>query len=50
MKIRLHGTLEEVTESTSIIKKAFHVVSISRPYKDRGESELYRVYIEARKH
>ena len=48
MKIRLHGTLDEVMEATEKIKSMFKVVSVSSPYKDRGESELYRIYIEVR--
>lgn len=48
MKIRLHGTLNEVEVATKQIENTFHVVSISEPYKDRGKSKLYRVYIDVR--
>ncbi|MBP3040569.1 hypothetical protein J9303_13845 [Bacillaceae bacterium Marseille-Q3522] len=48
MKIRLHGTLKEVEKAAEKLKNLFQVVSISSPYKDRGESELYRVYVEVR--
>ncbi|MEG6533723.1 hypothetical protein NSQ82_20530 [Caldifermentibacillus hisashii] len=46
MKIRLHGMLEEVQEAIARIELSFRVVSISKPYKDRGKSVLYRVYVE----
>lgn len=48
MKIRLHGTLDEVNEAAERLKETFIVVSISNPYKDRGDSSLYRVYVEVR--
>lgn len=48
MKIRLHGTLEEVQEAAKQLDRVFQVVSVSEPYKDRGKSELYRVYVEVR--
>ncbi len=48
MKIRLHGTLEEVERATEKIRSVFHVVSVSNPYPDRGKSQLYRVYVEVR--
>lgn len=35
-------------EAAEKIKRTFKVVSVSSPYKDRGESELYRIYIEVR--
>lgn len=48
MKIRLHGTLDEVKDGIERLKNIFQVVSVSNPYKDRGESELYRVYVDVR--
>lgn len=48
MKIRLHGTLSELQESVERLKEVFEVVSVSKTYKDRGESALYRVYVEVR--
>lgn len=48
MKIRLHGTLNEIEQATEKLKETFKVVAISSPYKDRGQSELYRVYVEVR--
>lgn len=48
MKIRLHGTMDEIERATEKIRAGFQIVSISSPYKDRRESKLYRVYIEVR--
>lgn len=48
MKIRLYGTLDEIEEYLRKIKQSFNVVSVSKYCKDRGHSELYRVYIEVR--
>lgn len=48
MKIRLHGLLDEVNEGIERLRASFDIVSISKPYKDRGESELFRVYVEVR--
>lgn len=48
MKIRLHGTRGECAVAADRIKETLRVVSVSEPYRDRGESLLVRVYIEAR--
>lgn len=48
MKIRLHGTLDEINEAAERLKQTFTVVSVSAPYKDRGNSSLYRLYVEVR--
>lgn len=48
MKIRLHGTRGECEFAADRIRDAFRVVSISEPYRDRGESQLVRVYVEVR--
>lgn len=45
IKIRLHGTLIEIQRMAASMKNFYSVVDISKPYKDRGESELYRIYI-----
>lgn len=47
MKIRLHGTIDEVERAIEKIRSVFRVVSISNPYPDRRGS-LYRVYVEVR--
>jgi hypothetical protein len=48
MKIRLHGTAEEVEEAAKRLHGIFAVVSVSDPYPDRGASRLVRVYVEVR--
>jgi hypothetical protein len=48
VKVRLHGTHQEVAEATRRLVEAFDVVSISEPYRDRGASVLVRVYLEIR--
>lgn len=47
IKIRLHGTAEEVRHATREIKERFDVLNVSEPYADRGESVYSRVYIDA---
>lgn len=46
IKIRLHGTLEEIKAASSIIHTQFDILSISEPYKDRGKNKYYRVYVD----
>ena len=46
VKIRLHGTLEEVEYAMSFIRSQFNVLSESAPYKDRGNSQYYRTYMD----
>ncbi|MDO4672397.1 MAG: hypothetical protein Q4A76_05755, partial [Porphyromonadaceae bacterium] len=46
IKIRLHGTLEEIEETTRIIREQFDVLSESKPYADRGKREYYRCYMD----
>jgi hypothetical protein len=48
MKVRLHGTREEVAEATRRLLEVLDVVSVSDPYPDRGASVLVRVYLEVR--
>lgn len=48
MKIRLRGTSSEVEKAAEKLKEVFNVVSVSKPYKDRGDSQLFRVYVEVR--
>jgi hypothetical protein len=48
MKLRLHGTPEEVTQATRRLAEVLDVVAVSDPYPDRGASELVRVYLEIR--
>ena len=48
MKLRLHGTGEEVAEATRRLAEVLDVVAVSDPYRDRGPSRLVRVYLEIR--
>lgn len=48
MKLRLHGTREEVAEATRRLIEVLDVVAVSEPYRDRGASVLVRVYLEVR--
>ncbi len=48
MKLRLHGTRDEVAEATRRLVEAFEVVAVSPLYADRGASVLVRVYLEVR--
>ncbi len=46
MKIRITGTREEVEGITELLKEKPYIRSISSPYKNRGISNDYRIYIE----
>jgi hypothetical protein len=48
VKVRLHGTREEVAEAARRLVEVLEVVSVSGPYPDRGASVLVRVYLEVR--
>jgi hypothetical protein len=48
VKLRLHGTREEVAEATRRLLEVLEVVAVSPPYPDRGASVLVRVYLEVR--
>ena len=50
MKVRLHGTHEEVAAATRRLVEVLDVVAVSNPYSDRGASVLVRVYLEVRLH
>lgn len=45
MNIRIIGTLKEVTAASELLEKSAEVLEISEPYRNRGSSKLYRVYI-----
>lgn len=47
IKIRLHGTAQEIKEATEVINTVFKVLSQSDLYSDRGQSLYSRCYIEA---
>ena len=46
MKLRLHGTREEVAVATRRLVEVLDVLAVSGPYPDRGASVLVRVYLE----
>jgi hypothetical protein len=48
VKVRLHGTRQEVAEATRRLVEVLDVVAVSDPYPDRGASLLVRVYLEVR--
>lgn len=48
MKIRLHGAEAECRQAAARLHALGEVVSVSRPYRDRGLSRLVRVYAEIR--
>ena len=45
IKIRLHGLLDELNELVEDMKKKYEVLQVSEPYKDRGDSAFYRIYV-----
>lgn len=48
MRIRLWGTRGECAVAADKIAEVLRVVSVSDPYRDRGNSKLVRVYVEIR--
>jgi len=48
MQVRLHGTKGECDLAAQLMADLLTVLSVSEPYKDRGQSALVRVYIEVR--
>ncbi len=46
IKIRLSGTRDELAEALPVLRDAYNVLSESRLYKDRGQSQYYRLYAE----
>jgi hypothetical protein len=49
LKLRVHGPLPDIKEYTESLRqdKSMRLLSVSEPYKNRGESEYYRIYIDA---
>jgi hypothetical protein len=45
MRIRLHGTTEELHTTLTVLRRVLDVVEVSRPYPDRAPSRLVRVYL-----
>jgi hypothetical protein len=48
VKLRLHGTRQEVAQATCRLGQILDVVAVSQPSPDRGSSVLVRVYLEVR--
>ena len=48
MKLRLHGTRAEVTQTTRRLVQVLEVVSVWDPYPDRGARVLVRVDLQVR--
>jgi hypothetical protein len=48
VKVRLHGTRQEVNQAARRLVQVLDVVAVSPPYPDRGASVLVRVYLEVR--
>ena len=46
VKIRLNGTMEELENAKQSLESVFRVISESKPYKDRGKNELWRIYLD----
>ena len=46
IKIRANGILEEVEATVERMREQFIILSEREPYKDRGKSEYYRVYLD----
>jgi hypothetical protein len=49
VKVRLHGTVEEIAEAIRRLLEVLDVVSVSDPSLDRGASVLVRVDLEVRR-
>lgn len=47
IKIRLHGTKDEIDKTISYLALVMDFYSVSGYYKDRGNSQYQRVYIDA---
>jgi hypothetical protein len=49
VRLRLHGTVEEVTEATRRLVAVLDVVAVRDPSLDRGARVLVRVDLEVRR-
>ncbi|MBC7301030.1 MAG: hypothetical protein H5T78_08750 [Nocardia sp.] len=47
MKIRMSGTLAELRAARALLGETFDVREASEPYPNRGDSQLYRLYLDA---
>lgn len=46
VKIRVHGTPEEVESTLEVLRNQFEILSESEPYVDRGKNRYVRVYLD----
>lgn len=46
IKIRLSGTREDLAEALPVLHDAYDVLYESKIYKDRGQSQYHRLYVE----
>ncbi|MGF0320641.1 hypothetical protein [Nocardia fluminea] len=46
MNIRLTGTPDELREACARLGEVFELRELSEPYRNRGASKLYRVYVD----
>ncbi|WP_331758541.1 hypothetical protein OG225_40750 (plasmid) [Nocardia sp. NBC_01377] len=47
MKFRITGTLDELHRARALLGETLHVREASEPYPNRGDSTLYRLYVDA---
>lgn len=47
MKMRVMGTLDELNHARELLNDVFEVLEVSQPFRNRGDSKLYRMYVEA---
>jgi len=47
VKIRIMGTPQECDDTVKVLRLAFNVLEVSSPRPNRGDSQLFRVYVEA---
>jgi hypothetical protein len=47
MKFRITGTLAELRRARALLGETFDVREASEPYPNRGDSTLYRLYVDA---
>lgn len=49
VKIRLHGTLDEIEKAVAVLQESFEILQESTPYKDKGKSQYYRCYLDCKR-
>ena len=46
VRIRLNGTLDEIQRVADDLREIYIIQSRSMPYRDRGDSRNFRMYLE----